>query len=110
MAKNSLKRANHKFENYLEKELEGFVLRLYITGATPRSCLAVTNLKKFCEDNIKGQYQLEVIDIYQYPELAKTEQIIAAPTLIKHQPLPRKVIVGDLSNQEWVKRGLGITS
>ncbi|MDD3269276.1 MAG: circadian clock KaiB family protein, partial [Syntrophomonadaceae bacterium] len=105
-----VKSANSRFERYLEKKPEKYLLQLYITGATPRSCQAVANLRKFCEENLEGLYQLEVVDIYQHPDLAREEQIIAAPTLIKKQPIPRKVMVGDLSNQELVKRCLGISS
>lgn len=65
-----------------------YVLRLFITGTTHRSCLAITNLKKICEEYLQGQYELEVIDLYLKPSLAKDEQIIAAPTLIKKLPLP----------------------
>lgn len=108
MAKQAIKKANSRFERYLEKEPEEYLLRLYITGATPRSCRAVANLRKFCEDNLEGRFQLEVVDIYQYPELAREEQIIAAPTLVKKHPLPRQIMVGDLSNLEWLKKGLGI--
>ncbi|MEN6326452.1 MAG: circadian clock KaiB family protein [Syntrophomonas sp.] len=110
MARKAIRNANFRFERYLEKEPEEYLLRLYITGATPRSCQAVANLKKFCEDNLEGRFQLEVVDVYQYPELAREEQIIAAPTLVKRHPLPRQIMVGDLSNQELVRRGLGIVS
>ena len=110
MANKRIKSAKSRFEQYLEQEPEQYLLQLYITGATPRSCQAVANLKKFCEENLEGLYRLEVIDIYQHPDLAREAQIIAAPTLIKKQPIPRKVMVGDLSNQESVKRCLGMSS
>ena len=110
MANKRIKSANSRFEQYLEQEPEQYLLQLYITGATPRSCLAVANLRKFCEENLEGLYQLEVVDIYQHPDLARKEQIIAAPTLIKKQPMPRKVMVGDLSNQDLVKKCLGINA
>jgi circadian clock protein KaiB len=109
MADKRIKIANSRFEGYVEQKPEPYLLRLYITGATPRSSLAVANLRKFCDENLEGFYQLEVVDIYQHPDLAREEQIIAAPTLIKKQPMPRKVMVGDLSNQESVKRCLGIS-
>ena len=110
MADKRIKRANSRFERYLQQEPAPYLLQLYITGATPRSCQAVASLKKFCEENLEGLYQLEVVDIYQHPDLAREEQIIAAPTLIMKRPMPRKVLVGDLSNQESVKRCLGINS
>lgn len=110
MADKRIKRANLKFERYLEQKPEQYLLQLYITGATPRSCRAVANLRKFCEENLEGLYQLEVVDVCQHPDLARKEQIIAAPTLIKKQPTPRKIMVGDLSDQELVKRCLGISS
>ena len=85
-----------------------YVLRLYVTGATNRSVLAITNLKKICEEYLDGRYELEVIDLYQMPGLAKDEQIIAAPTLIKKLPLPFRRIIGDMSNMEKVLMGLDL--
>jgi circadian clock protein KaiB len=87
---------------------EKYILRLYITGATIRSTLAITNLKKICEEYLEGRYELEVIDLYQQPSLAKGEQIIAAPTLIKKLPLPFRRIIGDMSNKEKVLLGLDL--
>jgi circadian clock protein KaiB len=85
-----------------------YVLRLYITGSTVRSVLAITNLKKICEEYLEGRYELEVIDLYQHPSLAKGEQIIAAPTLIKEIPLPFRRIIGDMSDKEKVLLGLDL--
>jgi len=85
-----------------------YVLRLYVTGMTPRSTRAVENLRKICEEHLQGRYDLEVIDIYQQPALAKGEQIIAAPTLIKKLPLPLRRVIGDLSNMERVLLGLDL--
>jgi circadian clock protein KaiB len=85
-----------------------YLLRLYITGSTARSVLAITNLKKICEEYLEGRYELEVIDLYQHPGLAKGEQIIAAPTLIKKLPLPFRRIIGDMSNKEKVLLGLDL--
>jgi circadian clock protein KaiB len=87
---------------------EKYILRLYITGSTSRSVLAITNLKKICEEYIEGRYELEVIDLYQHPSLAKGDQIIAAPTLIKKLPLPFRRIIGDMSNKEKVLLGLDL--
>jgi circadian clock protein KaiB len=85
-----------------------YILRLYITGTTKRSVLALTNLKKICDEYLEGRYELEVIDLYQMPSLAKDEQIIAAPTLIKKLPLPFRRIIGDMSNKEKVLLGLDL--
>ena len=85
-----------------------YVLRLYITGTTPRSMRAIANIKNICEDYLKGRYQLEVIDIYNNPSLGKGEQIIASPTLIKKLPLPLRRFIGDLSNTERILLGLDL--
>jgi len=85
-----------------------YILRLYITGTTSRSVLAITNLKKICEEYLEGRYELEVIDLYRMPVLAKDEQIIAAPTLIKKLPLPFRRIIGDMSDVEKVLMGLDL--
>jgi circadian clock protein KaiB len=87
---------------------ERYVLRLYVTGMTTRSARAVTNLQAVCDEYLKDRYDLEVIDIYQQPVLAKGEQIIAAPTLIKKLPLPMRRIIGDMSNRERVLLGLDL--
>ena len=84
------------------------LLRLYVTGTTPQSQRAISNLKRICEDHLEGRYELQIIDIYQNPTLAKDEQIIAAPTLVKTLPYPLKRIIGDLSNEERVLLGLDI--
>ena len=85
-----------------------YILRLYITGSTVRSVLAITNLKKICDEYLEGRYELEVVDLYQHPGLAKGEQIIAAPTLIKKLPLPLRRIIGDMSNKDKVLLGLDL--
>jgi circadian clock protein KaiB len=87
---------------------ERYVLSLYVTGSTPRSARSILNLRTFCEERLRGRYKLEVIDIYQQPELARQEQIIAAPTLIKKLPLPLRRLVGDLSDEERVLVGLNV--
>jgi len=91
-----------------EKTRAKYILRLYVTGTTNRSVTALTNLKKICEQYLEGQYDLEVIDLYQMPSLALKEQIIAAPTLIKKLPLPFRRIIGDMSNEEHVLHGLDL--
>ena len=85
-----------------------YVLRLYVTGLTPRSTNALANLQVICEKHLRGRYDLEVIDIYKQPQLASGEQIIATPTLIKQLPAPLRRIVGDLSNEERVLFGLDL--
>src|SRR4029077_16796620 len=89
---------------------EQYVLRLYVTGMTPRSARAVENLRSVCDEFLEGRYDLEVIDIYQQPALTKGEQIIAAPTLIKKLPLPVRRLVGDMSDRERVLVGLDLVS
>ena len=98
-----------EFERRLaEIKPEKYLLRLYVTGMTPRSTEAITRIKEICEEYLEGRYELEVIDIYQQPTLAKGEQIIATPTLIKRLPLPLRRLVGDLSNKERVLMGLDL--
>lgn len=109
MDEKSVRLANARYEASLDNEAsEEYILRLFITGASLRSCRAVNHLKQFCNDNLQGHYQLEVVDVYQHPEIAREEQILAAPTLIKQWPLPRRVMVGDLSNSEMVRKVMGI--
>jgi circadian clock protein KaiB len=85
-----------------------YVLRLYVTGSTPRSAKAIRNIRALCEEHLEGRYDLEVIDIYQQPVLARGEQIIAAPTLIKKLPAPLRKLVGDLSDTDRVLMGLDL--
>src|SRR6476646_10328397 len=85
---------------------ERFVLRLFITGMTPRSTQAFATIKSICEEYLDGRYELEVIDIYQQPHLAKEEQIIAAPTLVKQVPPTLRGLIGNLSDEERVLLGL----
>jgi circadian clock protein KaiB len=85
-----------------------YVLRLYITGATPHSARAIVNIRKICEDHLQGRYDLEVVDISQNPTLAAGEQIIAAPTLIKKLPLPLRRFIGDMSQTERILLGLDL--
>lgn len=90
------------------KVKEKYLLRLFVTGQTPRSVRSIDNLKRLCERHLKGRYELEVVDIYQQPDLATENQIIAAPTLIKRLPLPLRRLVGDFSNQDRVVVGLDL--
>jgi circadian clock protein KaiB len=85
-----------------------YVLRLYVTGSTPRSTRAITNIRKICEEHLEGRYDLEIVDISQHPTLAEGEQIIAAPTLIKELPLPLRRFIGDMSQTDRILLGLDL--
>ena len=87
---------------------ESYILRLYIAGQTPKSILAFENLKKICEGHLAGQYQIEVIDLLENPQLAAGDQILAIPTLVRKLPVPVRKIIGDLSNTERVLIGLDL--
>jgi circadian clock protein KaiB len=87
-----------------------YILRLYVAGSTKNSMLALANIKKICDEKLAGQYVLEVIDLYQQPQLAAGHQIIAIPTLIKELPPPLRRIIGDLSDTEKVLIGLDLKS
>ena len=83
-----------------------FILKLYIVGRTANGERALANLRKICEDELKGQYQMQVIDILENPQLAEDERILATPTLIKELPPPLRRVVGDLSDTDKVLLGL----
>ncbi len=87
---------------------EHYVLRLFVTGTTPRSASAIQNIRAICEEKLKDRYRLEVIDIYQHPELARPEQVLVTPTLVKKLPAPMRKLIGDLSDYERVLAGLDI--
>lgn len=89
-------------------ETDCFVLRLYIAGQTPKCMRAFTNLKHICEEHLAGRYRIEIIDLLQNPQLARGDQILAVPTLVRHLPEPVKKIIGDLSNTERVLVGLDL--
>ncbi len=89
----------------MEKQYQ---LRLYIAGKTSRSVTALNNLKKYCEEHLKGQYSIEIVDLLVNPQLAEGDQILAIPTLVKKVPEPVRKIIGDLSNEEKVLVGLDI--
>jgi len=86
----------------------GWELRLYIAGNTSKSVMALNNLKKYCEEHLKGQYKIEVIDLLKNPQLAAGDQILAIPTLVRKVPVPIRKIIGDLSNEQKVLVGLNI--
>ena len=85
---------------------EHWVLRLYVAGQTPKSLTAFANLKKICEEHLQGQYQIEVIDLEQNPQQARTDEIVVIPTLVRKLPPPLRRIIGDLSNTERVLVGM----
>lgn len=100
------------FEAALAKhpEAERYLLRLFVTGTTPRSATAIRNIRAICEERLHGRYDLEVIDVYQHPELMRPEQIVVTPTLIKKLPAPIRKVIGDLSDQERVLVGLDLVT
>ena len=98
MKQKKVKDSTKSFERGLKKSLkEKYVLRLYVTGMTPKSTQAIQNIKKICDEKLQSRCDLEVIDIYQRPVLAEGEQIIATPTLVKKLPLPLRRFIGDMS-------------
>jgi circadian clock protein KaiB len=110
MTTNSLRSAQPKVKSVPRKKqaADYYILKLYVAGLSPKSATAIANINKICEENLQGRYQLDVIDLYQQPQLAEGEQIIAIPTLIRKLPLPLRRIIGDLSNTERVLVGLDI--
>ena len=90
------------------KAEKAYELRLYVAGKTAKSVTALTNLKKYCEEHLKGRYKIEVIDLLEQPQLAEGDQIFAIPTLVRKVPEPIRKIIGDLSNEEKVLVGLNI--
>jgi circadian clock protein KaiB len=103
------KSSTDAFEKALKSQSgKKYILRLFVSGMTPSSLKAIKNLKKMCLEHLDVQFELEVIDVYQQPELVKSEEIIAVPTLIKKLPLPIKKFIGDLSDRENILLGLNI--
>jgi circadian clock protein KaiB len=84
------------------------VLRLYVTGTSPRAEAAVANLRRICEEELRGRYELEVIDVLEQPQLAEDEKVLATPTLIKQLPPPLRRVIGDLSDKDKVLLGLEV--
>jgi circadian clock protein KaiB len=89
-------------------DADTYRLRLYVAGQTPKSTLALTNLKQICEDHLQGRYEIEIVDLLANPQLAHGDQILAVPTLVRRLPEPIKKIIGDLSNTERVLVGLDL--
>ncbi len=98
-----------EFERALNKHgRQKFVLRLFVTGLTPRSTEAVEQVRKLCEKNLAGRYELEIVDIYRHPGAAKRDQVLAAPTLIRLLPRPVRKFVGDMRKTEKILTGMEI--
>jgi circadian clock protein KaiB len=89
-------------------DVKAYLLRLYVAGQTPKSVLALTNLTQICEEHLQGRYEIEIIDLMEHPQLARGDQILAVPTLVRRLPEPIKKIIGDLSNTERVLVGLDL--
>jgi circadian clock protein KaiB len=94
----------------METEAKKWNLRLYVAGQTPKSVTALANLKRICDEHMHGEYSVEVIDLMENPQLARRDQIVAIPTLVRELPSPLKRIIGDLSNTERVLVGLDVVA
>jgi circadian clock protein KaiB len=94
----------------METEAKKWNLRLYVAGQTPKSVMALANLKRICDEHMNGAYSVEVIDLMENPQLARRDQIVAIPTLVRELPSPLKRIIGDLSNTERVLVGLDVVA
>ena len=105
-----IKKQDNNNIDLTEDETEYYELRLFVTGASPNSVRAISNIKRICELHIQHKYSLEIIDIYQNTALAEEEQLIALPLLIKKSPLPERRLIGDMSDNNKVLKGLGLIS
>jgi circadian clock protein KaiB len=92
----------------IKKDPDSWILRLYVAGQTPKCNTAFRNLQKICEDQLKGSYKIEVIDLLENPQLSREHQILAIPTLVRKLPVPVRKIIGDLSDTEKVLVGLDL--
>ncbi len=106
--KNVSSNRNNMEENLVATEKDKWILRLYVAGQTPKALTAFANLKKICEEQMKGKYSIEVIDLLKNPQLGAADQIFALPTLVRKLPVPVRKIIGDLSNTERVLVGLDL--
>jgi len=93
-----------------QPEAELYVLRLFVTGTSPRAVLAIRNVRALCEEKLSGRHDIEVIDIYRHPELARPDQIVVAPTLVRKLPLPVRRLIGDLAQTKRVLVGLDLVA
>ena len=87
---------------------EKYVLRLYVTGLTPRSTRAITTVRDICERHLQGHYELEIVDVYQQPGRVSRDQIFAIPTLVKCEPAPQRFVIGDMTDRQRLLHGLGL--
>lgn len=87
-----------------------FILQLFVTGMSATSMKAIENVKRFCEQYLEGMYELEIIDLYKHPEIAKQQEIVFSPSLVKQFPLPRKTLIGSFSDTQRVIKALGIST
>lgn len=85
-----------------------YILKLYVTGQTPRATRAIENLRRVCEEELQGQYELQIIDVLEHPQMAEDDKVLATPTLIKQLPPPLRRVIGDLSDKEKVLLGLEV--
>ena len=109
MNKDAYKDSLAEFEKTIEeKSGQKFMMKLYVTGASALSSKALANIRTFCEKHLHGCYELEVIDIYQHPEMLSEDQIITSPTLIKRLPLPLRKLIGAMADEEKIFAGLNI--
>jgi circadian clock protein KaiB len=108
MNKDTITKPESKKETKVKMAKDEWILRLYVAGQTPKCIAAFNNLKKICEEQLKGKYQIEVIDLLENPQLSRDDQILAIPTLVRKLPFPVRKIIGDLSNTERVLVGLDI--
>jgi circadian clock protein KaiB len=101
---------SHESFSAAADELENprFVLRLFVTGMTPRSTRAIRAVRDLCESRLKDRFDLEIVDVYQQPQLIQDEQIVATPTLVKYQPAPLRRIIGDMTDRNRLCFGLGL--
>ncbi len=103
------KDSTRNFERAVAEPPKGiYRLKLYITGSTPRSVSAIQNIKRICEQRLKGRYELEVVDLYQHPEAATRDSLVVAPTLVRRLPLPLRTFIGDMSQTEKILVGLDL--
>ena len=96
------------FPRELGGDLNTYILKLYVTGSSPRAETAIANLRRICEEELRGRYTLEIIDVLEKPDAAETDRILATPTLIKQLPPPLRRVIGDLSDKEKVLLGLEV--
>jgi circadian clock protein KaiB len=89
-------------------DVDRYLLKLYVTGQTPRAQRAIANLRRLCKDELEGRYEIEIIDVLEHPQLAENDRILATPTLIKQLPPPLRRVIGDLSNRDKVLLGLDV--